>query len=193
MIEIPDALWSQLLNSFALQTPHLERIAYLDGHRLPNGRGIVTTVTIPDAECHPGWYTVPSGKMSEAGQHLRSRGMMRLAQVHTHGNAETRHSPRDDRLAYSQLDGALSIVLPFHANHRPRPFDAAVHIREPNGWRLLSMDEVDDVIDVVPAVLDFRRETWRPSRPVTKVISMVNCLRSIARRVWWSRSRSSRL
>lgn len=161
MIWIPYEIWSRLLDEFARFPRGVERVAYLDGVRLA-GDGVVTTLVFPDAHCTPGYYTVSSDAMSEAGQHFRRFGMVRLAQAHTHGGDWVEHSPRDDAMAYSQRLGALSIVLPEHARHRPLPIDpvTGVLVKESDGWRLLNEDEVLDWIRLVPGFLDNRRKVW---------------------------------
>jgi hypothetical protein len=51
------------------------------------------TVTVPDAVLRPRNYIVPAEAISEAGRHLRTERMTRVAQVHTHGNDWVEHSP----------------------------------------------------------------------------------------------------
>ena len=67
------------------------------------------------------------------------------------------HSDYDDENAYSQMDGALSIVMPHHARKRPTLIECGVHIREIKGWRRLDTKEVEQVIRLIPGCLDFRR------------------------------------
>lgn len=189
---IPESLWAQLLDELARQRPGDERVAYLDGF-VGDGVAVATTVTIPDAECTPGYYTVGSEQMSQAGAHLRRFSMRRVAQVHTHGGADTTPSPRDERLAYSQRAGALSLVLPYHAKHRPSPHDGSVNLRTDDGWTRLSAAESQRIICLVPSVLDFRRHPWTASRPGTMAILTASFARAVRplRRLspWRSRRR----
>jgi hypothetical protein len=146
----------------------VERVAFLDGYRRDD-LGVVTTVTIPQATCEPSYYTVSADKMHEAGLHLRKYSMVRLAQVHSHGNDCLQHSWRDDRMAYSQRAGAISIVLPRHGSGRPGPLDGLVHIREVDHWRPLSSAEAASLVLSVPSLLDHREEeTWSGSPPATR-------------------------
>ena len=119
MLTIPEPVWDTLLAAFQDAPPGHERIAYLDGIRFRDRdgsvHGIATTVTVPDAVTTPFNFRVSPDAMAQAGEHFTPLGLVRLAQVHTHGNACTRHSPTDDQRAYSQRDGALSLVLPHHA------------------------------------------------------------------------------
>lgn len=157
MIVVPEFLWERMLAEFRWVRLSIERVAYLDGVSTQPG-GVVTTLTLPNAILEPRHYRVSAEAMSEAGQHLRAHGLRRLAQVHTHGGRWVDHSYEDDRRAYSQQDGAVSIVLPHHGKHLPTVADAGVHLREPDGWRRLEPCEVPDYLRVVPGFLDFRRK-----------------------------------
>src|SRR5438105_998999 len=109
MITIPDCMWELLLDEFAVEARQVEQVGYFDGVPFDVG-GVVTTVTIPDADLRPRFFDVSPSAMSQAGKHFRAFRLVRLAQVHTHPEAWTGHSPHDDQRAYSQLEGALSIV-----------------------------------------------------------------------------------
>lgn len=166
VIWIPETLWEQLLDEFRRVGKTVERVAYLDGFRVGND-GVVTTVTIPDAELHPGYFSVTAQAMSQAGQHLRTYGMARLAQVHTHGGANCAHSSRDDDAAYSQRPGSVSIVLPFHGASRPAPTGGALHTRQEGGWISLDAVQAPVACQLVPSLLDFRSPKWTKSRTAT--------------------------
>lgn len=156
MILLSQILFELLLDEFRWPRAAVERLAYIDGLGLGDLQ-IATTVTLPNAEMHPRYFTVSGAAMSEAGQHFRRFGMQRLAQVHTHPGIDVNHSPFDDENAYSQMDGALSIVMPSHACHRPILPDCGVHVREEAGWRRLSANEIETKIHMIPGCLDFRR------------------------------------
>lgn len=195
MLTIPEPVWDTLLATFKDAPPGHERIAYLDGIRFRDRdgsvRGIATTVTVPDAVTTPFNFRVSPDAMAQAGEHFTPLGLVRLAQVHTHGDACTRHSPTDDQRAYSQRDGALSLVLPHHAVGVPRPGRAGVHLREPAGWRRLDPDEASRLVRLVPGLIDHRSETWSASLTGTKVTSADDLSRStrpgrsLSR--WWPR------
>ncbi|HXA42241.1 MAG TPA: hypothetical protein VNV65_04910 [Candidatus Solibacter sp.] len=159
MITIPDCLWAAMLDALAASPPGVERVAYLDGVG-SLGDGVVTTVTIPDADLHPGWYDVSAEAISEAGRHLREHGLTRLVQVHTHGGAGRVHSGRDDEMAYSRRPGALSVVLPHHASRRPAPLEGTVHLRREAEWSVLDVDVAAEHLRIVPAHLSFARKSW---------------------------------
>ncbi len=157
MITIPDTVWSLMLEQFKTAKKNIERVAYLDGVERAAGDGTVTTLVIPDARLEVDWYEVPAESMSEAGAHFRRHGMVRLAQVHTHGGAWVGHSDRDSEKAYSQAVGALSLVVPFHGRFKTHPNDCGVNLREDEGWRLLDQLEASAVVRIIPGFLDFRR------------------------------------
>jgi proteasome lid subunit RPN8/RPN11 len=186
---IPEEQWAEMLARFAQQKPGDERIGYLDGF-ISNDLAVVTTVTIPEAECTPRYYTVKAEHMSEAGGHLRRFGMRRLAQVHTHGGADTTASRRDEQLAYSQRPGALSIILPFHAAQQPSPTSGSVNLRADDGWKRLTTQDAEESVLVVPSILDFRRQTWNESRHgmMVTLAAVFGRRMKLARRVFRSRS-----
>ncbi len=156
MITIPDTIWSNMLAELAKEKRRVEQVCYFDGVVLEEG-GVVTTMTIPRAKLEAGRFHVAPDAMSEAGKHLRALRFRRLAQVHTHPTEWTGHSPWDNEWAYSQLPGAISIVLPHFARRQPRLEQAGVHLRLDAGWRQLSPQEVSQHIRLIPGILDFRR------------------------------------
>jgi hypothetical protein len=146
-----------MLDRLAETPAGLERVAYLDGVHTRDGSGavygVVTTVVLPDAELNRCWFRVSADAMGLAGDRPFTHKLRRLAQVHTHGNDDTGHSPIDARRAYSQQDGAISI-LPFHATDRPAPTDGAVHVRDRHGWTRLGAADAAVHVRLVPALLD---------------------------------------
>lgn len=191
MILIPDALWNSLLDEFARVAPTLERVAFLDGVR-EGDVAVVTTITIPAADLHPGFYDVSAEAMSQAGQHLRQYGLARIAQVHTHGGPDCFHSRHDDGNAYSQRPGSMSIVLPHHAAWRPGPTEGLVHVRRPSGWVPLHANEAATTIRRVPTLFDFRSPRWIASPIVTRETSQAVWRRLLRRAGWLWPSRSRR-
>ena len=160
MLILSDATWKQMLAMLATSPPGVERVAYLDGVRTGDstslGPGIVTTVSVPYAVQSAGHFTVSAEEMSRAGAHLRRHGLVRLAQVHTHPGHDTRHSPTDDKTAYSRKAGAVSIVLPWQAAGDPPPTDGTVHVHDGHRWRQLSQVDAETFIRVIPATVDTR-------------------------------------
>ena len=149
-----------MLDELAREATEVERVAYLDGVLYASEGvkeiGVVTTLTIPDAYLSPGRFEVCAEAMSQAGKHLRADRLVRLVQVHTHPGEWVGHSRWDDAHAFSQLPGALSVVLPCHAHSRPGLEEAGVHLRTERGWLQLTEDEIDRYLRVIPAFRDFR-------------------------------------
>jgi hypothetical protein len=156
VIWIPEDVWNDLLGAFAAAPSGVERVAYLDGVVINEAKpaGVVTTLVIPKAELQPGRYVISADAMSSAARHMRPNRLRRLVQVHTHGSDFTLHSCIDDRDAYSQHNGAASLVLPAHATSWPMPAEGTLHIRRDDGWRPLRGDDIRDVLRVVPSVID---------------------------------------
>ena len=157
MIIIPDLAWSRMLDEFAKERRGVEQVCYFDGVEIDANVGVVTTVTIPNADVKSGNFHVSPEAMSQAGRHMRTFRLRRLAQIHTHPNEWTGHSSWDNEWAYSQLPGAVSIVLPHFARFRPSLVEAGVHLRTDLGWRELTSGEAANVVRTVPSLLDFRR------------------------------------
>jgi hypothetical protein len=191
VLTIPDTVWGALLDAFATAPRGHERIAYLDGVRYRDQtgavQGIATTVTVPDAVTAPDNFTVSTTAMDQAGDHFDVLDLVRLAQVHTHGNDWVNHSWVDDQRAYSQRDGALSLVLPHHAAGAPLPAHASVHLREPAGWRRLHPDEANQLVRLVPGLIDHRSGTWNASPTATKATSADDLSPSARPGRWLSR------
>ena len=157
MIVISDLLWHHLLDAISRPRRQLERVAYVDGVLVGGDLEVATTIVVPHARLDRGSYRVSALAMSQAGRHLRTHSMIRLAQVHTHPGVDVQHSPVDDALAYSQHVGAVSIVVPRHGRNRPDIGLCGVHIRTSLGWERLSQDQVDRHLRLVPGLLDYRR------------------------------------
>ena len=203
MLYIPEGLWRHLLAQLARHDHGVERVAYLDGFRLGavdldqddgvaavhQTTAVVTTITIPRAELHPGWFAVTADDMRAAGRHLRTLRMTRLAQVHTHGTDYVDHSPTDDADTYSQRVGAVSIVLPNHAADQQHLRGAGIHVRDRTRWRRLS--NTDDIVLFVPDLIDFREASCLDSATDTPATPAApsSPLRPPSRVRWWSRFR----
>jgi hypothetical protein len=177
MIVIPDDAWSTMLEEFAKDLHGVEQVCYFDGV-VDAGGSVVTTVTIPNARVTQGNFSVAPEAMSQAGRHMRSFRLRRLAQIHTHPGDWVGHSPWDDEWAYSQLPGAISIVLPRYAKLRPSLAEAGVHLRTTTGWRQLTPAEVAEHLRVVPSFLDFRASVSRVEHDRIR-------LESPRKRTWW--------
>lgn len=178
MLVIPESAWERLLNCFAETDAAVERVAFLDGVRIE--ASVVTTVTFPAARLHPQYYDIPAEAMSRAGRHLRAHRLARLAQVHTHPGNDCRHSAYDDEFAYTQREGAVSIVLPGHATARPRPHDGLIHVRTADRWTALDDEHAARAVRLVPSHLDHRTPTWSNSQTAMRA-RLTGCWRRLTR------------
>lgn len=166
---IPSAIWESLMDVFNAHRPRVERVAYLDGYKVdttgyhgihPDAVShIAVAVTVPDAVLRPLSFEVPAIAMSEAGMHLRSERMTRLAQVHSHATVWVEHSPTDDERSYSQREGSISIVVPSHGITRPTLDECGIHVRTSSGWRRTRGKGPETVVLVTPSMRDYRRTT----------------------------------
>lgn len=156
MLIIPELIWETMLEQFQVHLKSVEQVAYLDGLDV-EACGCVTTLTFPDASLEKYNYRVSADAMSEAGKHLRKLQLVRLAQVHTHPGSSVAHSPEDDRRAYSQEHGAVSIVIPNYGRNRGAICEIGFHVREARGWRRVESPEFSTLVSFIPSILDFRR------------------------------------
>lgn len=72
----------------------------------------VKTVIRPEHEAEEDWFNIPDSSLKELSQLLQSKGLMVLAQVHSHPETAF-HSWADDRMALVRRKGALSVVIPY--------------------------------------------------------------------------------
>ena len=156
MLLVPEVLWDELIRTFQATRRRVEQVAYLDGLETQD-LSIVTTVAFPNGILRAYSYRVPPEAMSEAGKHLRKWGLVRLAQVHTHPGVDVDHSPEDDRRAYSQEAGAVSIVLPNYGRGDLSLRNIGFHLREPGGWARLGELDILNRLSFVPSEFDFRK------------------------------------
>ena len=153
---ISAALWQHALEELRVPPHNREQVAYLDGPKIPGTIAVATTLTIPDADEHEGYFDVSPDDMSRAGRHLKAFGMRRLAQIHTHPFGWVGHSEYDDAKAFSQREGAISIVVPHFAGCAPGVLECGLHLRGPNGWYEPSGDERLALVTIVPTLIDMR-------------------------------------
>lgn len=195
-VRIPEALWQSVLDLFAEHESGVERVVYLDGFLLdetgypgvsPDDQvHVAVTVVVPDAVLRPGNYVVSAEAVSVAGRHLLTGRMIRLAQVHSHGDDWVEHSAVDDDRAYSQRPGAISIVVPFHGTTRPPVTECGVHLRTETRWRRV---DPASVITIIPSVLDHRSTLWAPTAAPAPSGGIFSRFRAWTRTGWTRRTR----
>ncbi len=141
MIVIPANCWQTVIERFTPAAGLAENVAFLDGIPLgpePVHGGVVTTVTLPEADRKRGGWWVDASQMSAAGQHLRVSRLVRLAQIHTHPGPGPSTASSTTRSPTRSGPGTISIVLPTHGLTHPGLADAGVHLRGDDGWRELA-------------------------------------------------------
>jgi hypothetical protein len=162
MLTIPKLVWEQVFRVLSLESREVEQVCYLDGVRLDNGDGVVTTMTFPHARIGRGRFSVDAAAMSEAGKHLRALRLRRLAQVHTHPTEWIGHSECDDERAYSQQIDSMSLVLPNFGRVGQGLKGVGVHVRCAENWRRLDAGQISGHVRLVPSLLDFRPNYEHP-------------------------------
>ena len=156
MLIIPASLW-ETATTVLREPPHdRERVAYLDGPPGHADARVATTITVPHAEQRAGHFQVTSAEMSRAGLHLRALGLVRHAQIHSHPDGWAGHSGYDDEHAFSQRDGAISIVVPHYAGCAPGIADCGIHVRDEDGWKELDNAQAAAAVMIVPSLVDLR-------------------------------------
>lgn len=196
-IRVPETVWQTVLDLFERHEPGVERVAYLDGFRIdeagyPDSSPedhvfVASTVVVPDAVLRPRNYSVPARAISDAGVHLRTGHMTRVAQVHSHGNDWVEHSRTDDERAYSLRSGAISIVVPFHGTGRPPLASCGVHLHTGTAWQRV---RPDSVLTIIPSVLDHRSNPWTPTPDSSRTTGIFSQFRAWIRRLITPRDRS---
>jgi hypothetical protein len=117
---------------------------------------VVTTVIVPRQRVGPGRYELPADAVREMGGTLRRRGLVNVAQVHSHPDEWVGHSDWDDAHAFSLRDGALSIVWPTFGRELQRADAWGVHECSRRTWRRLAPSEAGRRVVILPLVLDLR-------------------------------------
>ncbi len=92
----------------------VERVVFWLGHRMPAGP-LTSEIYVPVQEAEEDYFRIPPQGMVDLMNHLRSRRLVLLVQVHSHPG-KAFHSKADDRWAVVRHEGALSIVVPKFAS-----------------------------------------------------------------------------
>jgi len=156
MLIIPTFIWEGMQLEFQRNRQRVEQVCFLEGYDL-NSSKVVTTCTFPNAELHRQFFHIESQDISAAAKHLRKFDLRRLAQVHTHPTDWVGHSQYDDEHAYSQSEGALSIVLPNFGSKVVGLDQAGVLIRAQSEWLEIEPAERSRYVQIVPSRVDLRK------------------------------------
>lgn len=99
-------------------------------------------VIVPVARHEPLGVFVSAVEFANAAEKAHSMGMGILAQVHSHPDADTRHSDGDDELVVMPFENMLSIVAPFYGRTVRSITDFSVHQYQDHRWVLCSGESV---------------------------------------------------
>lgn len=156
MLIIPTSIWEGMQLDFQRNRQRVEQVCFLEGYEV-NDFKVVTTCTFPNAKLDPRFFHIESEDISAAAKHLRKFDLRRLAQVHTHPTDWVGHSQYDDEHAYSQSEGALSIVLPNFGSQVVGLDQAGVFIRTQTKWFEIETEHRSQYVQIVPSRVDLRK------------------------------------
>lgn len=136
----------------------LETVAYWYGLEFNSEKvDVVLSLVVPKAEHFPGHYNVPVEETTRMGNAMLDRGLVCLAQVHTHPDLIRYHSDYDDKNSLSMRDHFLSIVVTNYGRvtaHDLKEFN--VHESFKNSWHILNDEQKMKRIKVVDDLVDLR-------------------------------------
>jgi hypothetical protein len=142
-----------LLTSRGAEASH-EGIAFWAGIEM-DGRTIILSAIIPTSSHGPQHVRCTEADIREAARAARHLGLGLLAQVHSHGGDDARHSDGDDELILMPFEGMLSIVVPHHGGRGMRPLSGCgIHQFQDKRWALCTAGLA--ALQTVPALVDIR-------------------------------------
>lgn len=126
------------------------------GGRESGNLTVITTVIVPEVQHSHGRVHVSRRAYGIAARRARKRGILLLAQVHSHPGSDTRHSDGDDELIGLPTEGMLSVVVPNFGMGFSGVTEAGVHQLQEERWVLCSEDSVEAQMTTAPGRLDAR-------------------------------------
>jgi proteasome lid subunit RPN8/RPN11 len=117
---------------------------------------VYTTVVVPEADHSYHGVFVTEAAFGQAASEAKRRGVVILAQVHSHPGADARHSDGDDQLIVMPFESMLSVVVPNYGIGWQSMSEARVHQYQKGRWVLCSDPSVHNGIVVAPAAVDTR-------------------------------------
>jgi proteasome lid subunit RPN8/RPN11 len=117
-----------------------------------------TSCVVPAAEHSRLGVFVGEAAYGRAASAARARGVLLLAQVHSHPGSDTRHSDGDDDLIIMPYDGMLSVVVPRYGVAWTGIDAASIHQFQSDRWVRCTPESVHTGVVVVPATIDARGE-----------------------------------
>jgi proteasome lid subunit RPN8/RPN11 len=116
----------------------------------------ITTVIVPEVQHSHGRVNVSRRAYGIAARRARKRGILLLAQVHSHPGSDNRHSDGDDEMIGLPTEGMLSVVVPNFGVRFCGLADAGVHQFQEGRWVLCSEDSVEAQMKTPPSKMDAR-------------------------------------
>ena len=131
-----------------------EGMAFWGGVETPNGVLIMSAV-IPACEHSEGRVHCSELVVRDVARALRDDGLGILAQIHSHGTDDARHSEGDDSLVLMPFEGMLSIVVPRYGRYGMRPLEGCgIHQFQDGEWILCTSGL--EKLKVVRSCVDLR-------------------------------------
>jgi len=109
----------------------------------------------PKAKHSFGNYFVSSEEATKMGKEMINKGLVCLAQFHTHPGKNTEHSDYDDEHAISTRNGFLSLIAPEYGKYLPQSIQQiSVHEAWKGEWFILDKVAKTNRIHVIANSID---------------------------------------
>lgn len=119
----------------------------------------VVCAVSPKAKHSFGNYLVSSEEATKMGKEMINKGLVCLAQFHTHPGKNTEHSDYDDEHAISTRNGFLSLIAPEYGKYRPQSIQQIfVHEAWKGEWFILDDVAKTNRIHVIANSIDVRED-----------------------------------
>jgi len=135
-----------------------EGLVYWAGRDTDAGMAFLSVV-VPESDHGPQGVMVDGQDVSRASRRIRDHNLGLKAQVHSHPGGDARHSDGDDELVLMPFEGMLSVVAPDFGIEVEALGDLTVHQYQDGRWVLCSPESVERNFDVIPTVMDVRRDS----------------------------------
>jgi len=130
--------------------PH-EGLVFWLGRRISTDT-VVLAAVVPDCEHDPQRVMASAGEIGRIARQARRSGLGIVAQVHTHGGTDTRHSDGDDILVLMPFEGMFSLVVgQYGQGGITPPSGLGLHQFQHGRWVLID-PACEDAMIVVPAL-----------------------------------------
>lgn len=135
-----------------------EGLVYWAGRDTDAGIAFLSVV-VPESDHGPQGVMVDGQDVSRASRRMRDHNLGLKAQVHSHPGGDARHSDGDDELVLMPFEGMLSVVAPDFGIEVEALGNLTVHQYQDGRWVLCSPESVERNFEVIPTVMDVRRDS----------------------------------